>query len=122
MGGSSLAPEVLRRAFEAESLPRPRHDAPARRSAGSSDELDLERTLFLVSSKSGSTLETRSHLDYFWERRGGRGAQFAAITDPGSELERVAHERGFRAVFAGRADDRRPLLGALACSGSCRRR
>ena len=72
-----------------------------RRSGGSSVAVDLERTLFLVSSKSGSTLETRSHLEYFWERTGGRGAQFAAITDPGSELEQLAHERGFRAVFAG---------------------
>ncbi|HEX5800798.1 MAG TPA: hypothetical protein VFY02_11865, partial [Gaiellaceae bacterium] len=59
------------------------------------------RTLFLVSSKSGTTIETRSHLEHFWELTGGRGAQFAAITDPGSELERLGTERGFRAVFAG---------------------
>ena len=71
------------------------------RSGASRASLDLERTLFLVSSKSGSTLETRSHLEYFWERTGGRGAQFAAITDPGSELERLAQERGFRATFPG---------------------
>ena len=120
MGGSSLAPEVLRRAFGVErstsSTRRTR-----RRSARLEAELDLERTLFVVSSKSGSTLETRSHLDYFWERTGGRGAQFAAITDPGSELERVADERGFRAVFAGE-----PRSAAATrrsrCSGSCRRR
>ena len=48
--------------------------------------------LFIASSKSGSTLETRSHLEYFWERTGGRGAQFAAITDPGSDLEQLAQE------------------------------
>ena len=100
MGGSSLAPEVVRRAFEAETFHvlDTTHPEAIRRLQ---DDLDFERTLFLVSSKSGSTLETRSHLEYFWELTGGRGAQFAAITDPGSELERVATERGFRAVFAG---------------------
>jgi len=100
MGGSSLAPEVLRRAFQVESFHvlDTTHPAAIRRLEGA---LDLERTLFLVSSKSGSTLETRSHLEYFWQRTGGQGAQFVAITDPGSELERVATERGFRAVFAG---------------------
>jgi hypothetical protein len=100
MGGSSLAPEVLRRTFAVESFHvlDTTHPAAIRRLE---EELDLERTLFLVSSKSGSTIETRSHLDYFWERCGGRGAQFAAITDPGSELEQLANERGFRATFPG---------------------
>jgi len=100
MGGSSLAPEVLRRAFEVESFHvlDTTHPEAIRRLE---QRVELERTLFLVSSKSGSTLETRSHSDYFWERCGGRGAQFAAITDLGSELERIATERGFRAVFAG---------------------
>ncbi|MBA3787861.1 MAG: glucose-6-phosphate isomerase [Actinobacteria bacterium] len=100
MGGSSLAPEVLRRAFQVESLHvlDTTHPQAIRRLE---EGLDLERTLFLVSSKSGSTLETRSHLEYFWDLTGGRGAQFAAITDPGSELQHVATERGFRAVFAG---------------------
>ena len=100
MGGSSLAPEVLRRTFKVESFHvlDSTHPAAIRRLQGG---LDLERTLFIVSSKSGSTLETRSHLEHFWELSGGRGAQFAAITDPGSELERLANERGFRATFAG---------------------
>ncbi len=100
MGGSSLAPEVLRRAFGADAFHvlDTTHPAAIRRLER---ELDLERTLFLVSSKSGSTLETRSHADYFWERSGGQGAHFAAITDPGSELERLATERGFRATFPG---------------------
>ena len=92
MGGSSLAPEVLRRAFAAESFHvlDTTHPAAIRRLES---DLDLERTLFIASSKSGSTIETRSHLEYFWERTGGRGAQFAAITDPGSELERRSEER-----------------------------
>ena len=100
MGGSSLAPEVLRRAFAADSFHvlDTTHPAAIRRLESG---LDLERTLFIASSKSGSTIETRSHLEYFWERTGGRGAQFAAITDPGSELEQLAQERGFRATFPG---------------------
>jgi transaldolase/glucose-6-phosphate isomerase len=99
MGGSSLAPEVLRRTFDAERFhvldtthPKAIRALEAR--------LDLERTLFVVSSKSGTTLETRSHADYFWEKT-GRGEQFVAVTDPGSELEQVARERGYRRVFAG---------------------
>jgi glucose-6-phosphate isomerase len=99
MGGSSLAPEVLRRTFDAERFhvldtthPQAIRALEAR--------LDLERTLFVVSSKSGTTLETRSHADYFWGKT-GRGEQFVAITDPGSELEQVARSRGFRRVFAG---------------------
>jgi transaldolase/glucose-6-phosphate isomerase len=100
MGGSSLAPEVLRRAFERDRFHvlDTTHPAAIRRLA---DSLDLERTLFVAASKSGTTLETRSHLDFFWERAGKRGAQFAAITDPGSQLEQVGRERGFRAVFSG---------------------
>ena len=65
------------------------------------EKLDLERTFFVSSSKSGTTLETRSHTEYFWEKTGKRAEMFAAITDPGSELEHLARERGFRAVFAG---------------------
>ena len=100
MGGSSLAPEVLRRATGAERFHvlDTTHPAAVRRLA---ESLDPERTLFLVSSKSGTTLETRSHLDFFWELTRGRGESFAAITDPGSELEALAGERGFRAVFHG---------------------
>jgi transaldolase/glucose-6-phosphate isomerase len=100
MGGSSLAPEVLRRTFESDlfKVLDTTHPAAVRRLAGS---LDPARTVFTVSSKSGTTLETRCHLDFFWERSGQRGAAFAAITDPGSDLERLARQRGFRAVFAG---------------------
>ena len=103
MGGSSLAPEVLRRTFNVESFHvlDTTHPEAIRRLERS---VDLEQTLFLVSSKSGSTIETRSHLEYFWQRTGGSGPQFAAITDPGSELEQLANERGFRATFAGEAE------------------
>jgi transaldolase/glucose-6-phosphate isomerase len=100
MGGSSLAPEVLRRAFERDRFHvlDTTHPQAVRRLA---DSLDLRRTLFVAASKSGTTLETRSHLDFFWERAGKKGRYFAAITDPGSELEQLAHARGFRAVFPG---------------------
>ncbi len=96
MGGSSLAPEVLRRSFGAAGFHVLDTTHPAAIRALES-RLDPERTLFVAASKSGSTLETRSHLDYFFER----GGTFAAITDPGSGLERVARERGFHAVYAG---------------------
>jgi transaldolase / glucose-6-phosphate isomerase len=100
MGGSSLAPEVLRQSFGVEwfHVLDTTHPKAIR---ALEEKLDLERTFFLASSKSGTTLETRSHTDYFWEKNGGRGAMFAAVTDPGSELERLARERDFRAVFSG---------------------
>jgi transaldolase/glucose-6-phosphate isomerase len=100
MGGSSLAPEVIRRTFRVESF----HvlDTTHPQAIRSLEQtIDLERTLFVTSSKSGSTLETRSHADYFWEKTGKRGALFVAVTDPGSELEKTANERGFRHVFHG---------------------
>ena len=97
MGGSSLAPEVLKRTFGVEGLhvldtthPKMIRHAEAL--------LDLGRTMFVVSSKSGSTLETRSHFDYFWEKAGGRGEQFVAVTDPGSSLDDLAQERGMRVL------------------------
>jgi transaldolase/glucose-6-phosphate isomerase len=100
MGGSSLAPEVLRRTFGATGFHvlDTTHPAAIRALEAS---LDLDRTLFVSASKSGSTLETRSHTDYFWERSGKRGDRFAAITDPGSTLESLARERGFRGIFHG---------------------
>jgi hypothetical protein len=100
MGGSSLAPEVIRRTFRVESFHvlDTTHPRAIRALEAS---IDLDRTLFISASKSGSTLETRSHTDYFWEKTGKQGSRFVAITDPGSELERVAKERGFRHVFPG---------------------
>lgn len=100
MGGSSLAPEVLRQTFGIGSFhvldtthPQAIRDLEER--------IELAKTLFVSASKSGSTLETRSHTDYFWGRTGKRGSQFVAITDSGSSLEALAGERGFRRVFAG---------------------
>jgi transaldolase / glucose-6-phosphate isomerase len=100
MGGSSLAPEVIGRTFEAGNFHvlDTTHPAMLRHSA---ETLDFDATLFIVASKSGTTLETRCHLDYFWAKAGKRGEHFVAITDPGSELEKVAKERGFLRVFEG---------------------
>jgi glucose-6-phosphate isomerase len=96
MGGSSLAPEVMRLTFGADRFHVLDTTHPkAIRSLES--RLDVERTLFLSASKSGTTLETRSHTAYFLEK----GGQFAAITDPGSDLERFAGENGFLRVFHG---------------------
>jgi hypothetical protein len=100
MGGSSLAPEVLRRTFAVEAFQVLDTTHP-RAIRALEEDIDVERTLFVVSSKSGTTLETRSHCDYFWERSGKQAGHFVAVTDPGSDLERLAQERGFRAVFAG---------------------
>jgi glucose-6-phosphate isomerase len=100
MGGSSLAPLVFSRTFDAESFHvlDTTHPAAIRHAT---ESLDLESTLFIASSKSGTTLETRCHLDYFWEKAGKRSERFAAITDPGSELASLARERHFAAVFDG---------------------
>jgi transaldolase/glucose-6-phosphate isomerase len=97
MGGSSLAPEVIRRTFGATGLHvlDTTHPTAIGRLEG---QLDLGRTLFVAASKSGTTLETRSQLDYFMGRGGGA---FAAITDPGTELEQFARENDFAWVVHG---------------------
>jgi glucose-6-phosphate isomerase len=104
MGGSSLAPEVFRRTFgvragfpELVVLDSTHPDAVA----PAVDDASLPTTVFVVSSKSGTTIETTSLLAHCWEAAGRRGRQFVAITDPGTPLERLAAERGFRRVFPG---------------------
>jgi glucose-6-phosphate isomerase len=105
MGGSSLFPEVLARTFP-PAPGRPRlhvldttHPAAIARIG----QLPPARTLFLASSKSGSTIETRSHLEWAWARAADQ-ARFAVVTDPGSELGALARERGFADVFENRPD------------------
>jgi glucose-6-phosphate isomerase len=108
MGGSSLAPEVIRRTFA------PLRD-PAKPTLHVLDStnvaavlalersIDPQRTLFLVSSKSGGTIEPLSMFAHFWSIVPS-GQRFAAITDPGSGLERLAGEHDFRRVFHGEHD------------------
>jgi glucose-6-phosphate isomerase len=98
MGGSSLAPQTFHSVlsggipFTVLDTTHPDHIASVR------DSLDLERTLFVISSKSGTTVETRALFEYFWSLV-SRGERFVAITDPGSELASVAKERAFLRVF-----------------------
>jgi transaldolase/glucose-6-phosphate isomerase len=110
MGGSSLAPEVLSRTFgRQEGFPELEildSTDPGQIRALES-RLDLKKTLFIVSSKSGSTLEPNLYYEYFRSRvdaavgRDQAGRQFVAVTDPGSAMEKVAKEHGFREIFHG---------------------
>ncbi|HEY8192674.1 MAG TPA: hypothetical protein VIF36_02005 [Gaiellaceae bacterium] len=87
MGGSSLAPEVMRRAFRAERFHvlDTTHPTAIRRLE---ESIDANRTLFVAASKSGTTLETRCHADYFGKNAG----RFAVITDPGSPLAELSED------------------------------
>jgi transaldolase / glucose-6-phosphate isomerase len=87
MGGSSLAPEVMRRLFGAERFHvlDTTHPSAVRRLE---QAIEVERTLFIAASKSGTTIETRSHIDYFRDR----GARLAVITDPGSPLAELSDD------------------------------
>lgn len=107
MGGSSLAPEVFQSTFgNADGHPElivldSTHPGAVQ---AVDARIDLADTLFLVASKSGTTLETLSFFRYFWNRlvQQGlpQGERFVALTDPGSALEDLAAERGFLRVFA----------------------
>ncbi len=112
MGGSSLGPEVLRCTFGA-SKGAPRLWVLDSTVPGwvrqVTKAIQPARTLFLVASKSGGTIEVMSLFAHFWElvhhARGNRGgAQFAAITDPGTGLEQLARERGFWRTFINQPD------------------
>ena len=106
MGGSSLFPEVLNRTFGA-AAGRPDLrvlDTTDPQAIARVDELGLDSCLFLAASKSGTTIETRTQLDHFWERAGADGSRFAVVTDPDSELAHLGHSRGMRAVFENRPD------------------
>ncbi len=109
MGGSSLCPEVLAITFGKRQFHILDSTDPEQVKAVAS-KLDLDHTLFIVSSKSGSTLEPNCFKQYFFERlaeRVGReqaGRQFVTVTDPGSKMERVARDDGFRHVFYGKPE------------------
>ena len=106
MGGSSLAPRVFATAFAGhtrgldvlvlDSTVPAAVRAVEQRAAS-------EQTLFIVSSKSGTTLETMALLDAFWAGH-PNGQHFVAITDGGTPLETIARERDFRRVFLNRSD------------------
>ncbi len=109
MGGSSLAPEVMSFVLDApaEGLSLSILDStdPAQVRAAA-QRSPVEKTLYIVSSKSGSTAEINAFFDYFWARArrtaGDKAGQhFIAITDPDTSLEKLARQRAFRSVFYG---------------------
>jgi len=111
MGGSSLCPEVLRMTFGKTAGYPNLHvldsTDPAQVKAFE-NKIDIARTLFIVSSKSGSTLEPNIFKQYFFERTkqavgaDNAGSHFIAVTDPGSKMQQVAEADHFRLVFFGR--------------------
>jgi len=111
MGGSSLCPEVLRMTFGTTAGYPDLHvldsTDPAQVKAFE-NKIDVAKTLFIVSSKSGSTLEPNIFKQYFFELTrqavgaDKAGTHFIAITDPGSKMQKVAEADGFRHIFFGR--------------------
>ncbi|TMD73577.1 MAG: bifunctional transaldolase/phosoglucose isomerase, partial [Chloroflexi bacterium] len=102
MGGSSLCPDVLRNTFGAVKGHPKLHVLDTTDPAtilGVRSKIKIQSSLFIVASKSGETTETLSHFAYFWEQAKRKGRQFAAITDPGSGLEKLAKEHEFRWIF-----------------------
>ena len=112
MGGSSLCPEVLRLSFGSAAGQPELHVLDTTDPAAIdslSRTLDPRSTLFIVASKSGTTLETLSHLAHFWQwvtaaGIADPGRHFICITDPGSPLGDTARQRGFRHIFENPAD------------------
>ena len=112
MGGSSLCAEVMSSVFGvAEGFPQltvlDTTDELTLTTAA--NRLDPARTLFIVASKSGSTVEVASMERFFWDRMTGAvgadaGRHFIAITDPETSLQKLAERRGYRQVFINPAD------------------
>ncbi len=107
MGGSSLAPEVLFETFgKADNFPELvvlDSTDPARIRAVE-NSVNLDKTLFIVASKSGGTIETLAFYHYFFEKCNAKGDQFIAITDEGSQLEQIAKENNFYHTFVNPSD------------------
>jgi hypothetical protein len=98
MGGSSLGPEVLRAAVSSDRLIVLDTTDPATVAA-----VPTDNSLFVISSKSGGTLEVRSLLAHVWNKVPD-GSRYVAITDPGTELESIAKERNFAKIFVSDPD------------------
>jgi len=112
MGGSSLCPEVLRLTFGRATHFPTLHvldSTDPGQVKGFEHQIDIPKTLFIVSSKSGSTLEPNIFKQYFFERTKQAvgavkvGSHFMAITDPGSKMQQVAEADRFLHVFFGRS-------------------
>lgn len=106
MGGSSLCPEVLAETFGVKNF-HILDSTVASQIKTLESKLNLEKTLFVVASKSGSTLEPNTFFQYFYERVSeavgaeNAGKQFVAVTDPESKMQKVAEEKNFRKIFFG---------------------
>ncbi len=106
MGGSSLCPEVFSITFGVKNFHILDSTVPAQIKTLES-RFDLAKTLFIVASKSGSTLEPNTFKQYFYERvsaavgEENAGKQFVAITDPNSKMQQVAERDRFRRIFFG---------------------
>ncbi|QHI95258.1 bifunctional transaldolase/phosoglucose isomerase [Aristophania vespae] len=109
MGGSSLGPEVLEKTFGRVSGAAQLHvldSTDPQQIAHFAKQVDLKKTLFIVSSKSGSTLEPNILFAYFWEQAKAAlgqdpGEHFVAVTDPGSAFEKKAKDHKFGHIFHG---------------------
>ncbi len=110
MGGSSLCPEVLKYTFGKQKGYPELHvldSTDPQQLRAFEKKIDYQKTLFVVASKSGSTLEPNIFKAYFFERAKAElgafraGAQFIAITDPDSNMQRVATSDGFGRIFFG---------------------
>ena len=110
MGGSSLCPEVLALTFgQTPGFPRLHilDSTDPAQIRNVEKKIDVAKTLFIVSSKSGSTLEPNIYKQYFFERvrqtvgADQAGSRFIAITDPGSKMQQVAERDHFRHIFYG---------------------
>ena len=109
MGGSSLCPEVISKSFgRIEGFPELHvlDSTDPAQVKSFENKIDLTKTLFIVSSKSGTTLEPNIFKQYFLARVNEAsgdhaGEQFVAITDPGSKLREEAEHDGFRKIFLG---------------------
>ncbi|GAB4506158.1 MAG: hypothetical protein Kow00123_02960 [Anaerolineales bacterium] len=111
MGGSSLAPHVLAKTLAPQDGYPRFHMLDSTVPAAvlqCARAIDLAHTLFIVASKSGSTIEMLSMFKYFWQQVSAittsPGRAFVVITDPGSGLERIAREHAFRAIFLNPTD------------------
>ncbi|MGI9034871.1 MAG: bifunctional transaldolase/phosoglucose isomerase [Pyrinomonadaceae bacterium] len=106
MGGSSLCPEVLALTFGKSNFHVLDSTVPAQIKA-IEEKINLEKTLFIVASKSGSTLEPNCFKQYFFDKLSQKigaenaGKQFVAITDPDSKMQKVAEQDNFRKIFFG---------------------
>lgn len=104
MGGSSLAPEVLSTVFKTQEGYLDLHILDSTDPAAIlsiKNKLNPQRTLFIVSSKSGTTVETLSLFNFFFNWVSESGSHFIAITDPGTPLEDIARNLCFRACYLG---------------------